>query len=201
MQTGKDLFTDALWSRRGANGNGVVALEFPAFTCGLPSNSVVFQSAVPFSPLAAGLSALPRANPAQFPGAACFDRGNVIDVDGDGLPDCWETSGSGIDFDGDGTIDLRLCVQVNTNGDGVTLTTECADPNHKDLFVEIDYMQFHKPDPKALSQTQSAATLVKNVPSGSRASGRPSRRRPSCNPRHPIACRPASGSTSRSTSR
>jgi hypothetical protein len=25
--TGKDLFTDALWSRRGANGNGVVALE------------------------------------------------------------------------------------------------------------------------------------------------------------------------------
>src|SRR5262249_51767781 len=32
-----DTFTDALWSRRGPNGNGVVALEFPAFTCGLPA--------------------------------------------------------------------------------------------------------------------------------------------------------------------
>jgi hypothetical protein len=155
--TGKDLFTDALWSRRGAN--GVVALEFPAFTCGLPSSSITFQSAVPFSPLAAGFSAPSGLSWGEVPRAACFDlAGNVKDSDGDGLPDCWETSGSGIDFDGDGTIDLQLCVQVNTNGDGVTLTTECADPNHKDLFVEIDYMQFHKPNPQALSQTQSFAT-------------------------------------------
>ena len=32
--TGKDLFTDALWSRREGS---VSALEFPAFTCGMPS--------------------------------------------------------------------------------------------------------------------------------------------------------------------
>src|SRR5262249_4285721 len=66
---------------------------------------------------------------------------------------------------GDGTTDLSsLCVQVNTNGDGVTLTQECANPNHKDLFVEIDWMQDHKPDPKALSQTQSVASdRVKSV--------------------------------------
>ncbi len=148
--TGKDQFTDALWSRRGTNGNGAVALEFPAFTCGLPSNATV---------LAAGLSASAGAVPL----AACFDaNGKVKDSDGDGLPDCWETSG--VDFDGDGTVDLTLCVQVDTNGDGVPDATECADPNHKDLFVEIDYMQNHKPDPQALSQTQSVASVgVKSV--------------------------------------
>jgi hypothetical protein len=160
-QTGKDLFTDALWSRLGDTGNLVVALEFPAFTCGLPSKSVVAQGTARFSPLAAGLSNGTVPTPGAVPRPGCFDLlGNVIDNDGDGLPDCWETTGSGIDFDGDGTVDLSLCVQVNTNGDGVTLTQECAAPNHKDLFVEIDYMQFHKPDPKALSQTQTVDTLV-----------------------------------------
>jgi hypothetical protein len=160
---GKDLYTDALWSRRGANGNGVVALEFPAFTCGLPSSSVVVQNGVPFSPLAAGLSAPGPNGPGELPLSGCFDAaGDVKDSDGDGLPDCWETSG--IDFDGDGTVDLQLCVMVDTNGDGVADTSECADPTKKDLFVEIDYMQFHKPDPPALSQTQIVASVgVKTV--------------------------------------
>src|SRR5215813_13746999 len=61
--SGRDLYRDALWSRRGVNGNGVAAVEFPAFTCGLPSNSVVGG----FSPLAAGLSA-PGPLPAALPG-------------------------------------------------------------------------------------------------------------------------------------
>jgi hypothetical protein len=159
--TGRDLYRDALWSRRGANGNGVAAVEFPAFTCGLPSNSV--QNG--FSPLAAGLSAPGATGPGQSPLASCFDgSGIVIDTDGDGLPDCWEgnaggsTGSGGIDFDGDGTKDLTLCAQVNINGDGTTLKTECADPNHKDLFVEIAWMANHQPDPQALSQTQSVAT-------------------------------------------
>ena len=121
----EDLFTDALWSRRG--GNGVVALEFPAFTCGLPSNSVVFWAGCLF-PARRGARG-PAGRPAQFPSRpASTPDGNVIDSDGDGLPDCWETHG-GIDFDGDGVVDLGLCVQVDTNGDGVTNTTECADPN------------------------------------------------------------------------
>src|SRR5262245_33610117 len=151
--TGRDLFTDALWSRLGSDGNTVVALEFPAFTCGLPSNSVVTQGTARYSPLAAGLSAPSSGIPGTVPRPGCFDAtGNVIDADGDGLPACWETGG--IDFDGDGAVDLSLCVQVNKNGDGVTLTPECADPTRKDLFVEIDYMQFHKPDARALSQSQ-----------------------------------------------
>jgi len=164
--SGRDLYRDAMWSRRGANGNGVAAVEFPAFTCGLPSNSVVIQNGVSFSPLAAGLSTGTAALPGQSPLASCFDtNGIVIDTDGDGLPDCWEansggSAGSGgIDFDGDGTKDLVLCAQVNVNGDGTTLTTECTDPKHKDLFVEVAWMANHQPDSQALSQTQSVATV------------------------------------------
>ena len=159
---GRDLYRDAVWSRRGANGNALAAVEFPAFTCGLPSNSV----AGGFSPLAAGLSIPGPNGPGQFPLAACFDGNGIVkDSDGDGLPDCWEsnaggsTGPGGIDFDGDGTKDFTLCAQVNTNGDGTTLTTECVDPNHKDLVVEVGWMDLHKPDPLALSQTQSVTTV------------------------------------------
>jgi hypothetical protein len=164
--TGRDVYRDALWSRRGINGNGVAAVEFPAFTCGLPSASVVVQNGVSFSPLAAGLSIGTAALPGQSPLASCFDsNGIVIDTDGDGLPDCWEANSGGsagpggIDFDGDGTQDFSLCAKVNVNGDGTTLTTECADPKHKDLFVEIGWMANHQPDPLALSQTQSVASV------------------------------------------
>ena len=47
------------------------------------------------------------------------------DADGDGLLDVWESRG--LDVDGDGTIDINLpAMGVN--------------PNHKDLFLELDYM-------------------------------------------------------------
>ena len=49
------------------------------------------------------------------------------DADEDGLLDTWETDG--IDADGDGTIDLALH-QAPFN----------ADPNRKDVFIEIDYL-------------------------------------------------------------
>jgi hypothetical protein len=76
-------------------------------------------------------------------------EGADADSDGDALLDRWETNG--LDVDGDGTIDLDLPAMG-------------ADPQHKDVFVEIDYMveeetcQFgfcfgghsHQPKPEAL---------------------------------------------------
>lgn len=51
------------------------------------------------------------------------DSDGTADNDGDALCDVWEING--IDFDGNGTIDFQL---------------SGADPNHKDLYVEIDAM-------------------------------------------------------------
>lgn len=67
----------------------------------------------------------PNAAQPTSSGSAGFFAKYVFDSDGDGLLDTWETNG--IDIDSDGTIDLNLA-QLG------------ADPNHKDLFVEIDYM-------------------------------------------------------------
>jgi uncharacterized repeat protein (TIGR01451 family) len=56
----------------------------------------------------------------------CFTA-RTGDADGDGLQDTWETNG--MDFDGDGNIDLALnAAPFNAN------------PQHKDLFMEVDYM-------------------------------------------------------------
>ena len=49
-----------------------------------------------------------------------------IDTDGDGLTDNWEVSG--FDYDHDGNIDVDLPAMG-------------ADPLHKDIFVEIDWME------------------------------------------------------------
>jgi len=74
------------------------------------------------------------------------------DNDGDGLCDSWEQNG--VDGDGNGTIDLFLGTDIN----------------HKDLFVEIDYMvcapgnvlclnsqiHSHNPQPQALTNVIAA---------------------------------------------
>ena len=54
-----------------------------------------------------------------------IDGNGNPDNDGDGLCDSWETSG--IDVNHDGIIDLNLGALG-------------ANPNHKDIFVEVDYM-------------------------------------------------------------
>ncbi|MFL5944736.1 MAG: thrombospondin type 3 repeat-containing protein [Gaiellaceae bacterium] len=51
------------------------------------------------------------------------------DSDGDALPDDWETNG--VDWDGDGTVDFNLAALG-------------AHPNHKDIFVEVDWMDCQK---------------------------------------------------------
>jgi VHL beta domain/Thrombospondin type 3 repeat len=65
------------------------------------------------------------------------------DTDGDGLFDTWETDG--IDVNGDGTIDLPLN-QPPYN----------ADPNHKDVYLEVDYMSADQPEPGVLSDVTAA---------------------------------------------
>ncbi len=162
-------YKDAMWSRNGNNGNGVVPLKFPPFTCGLPGNATV---------LWAGLSAPGGGLAGAAPSAQCFNNlifpvlngngfdGDIIDSDADGSPDCWEDGSvwpfdnkPGIDFNGDGIRDLKLCVAVDTNGDGIAETEECANKLRKDLFVEIDWMAGRKPDPGALSQAQPVPSI------------------------------------------
>src|SRR5262249_12714814 len=101
--------------------------------------------------------------PALFP-AACTG-GTTPDLDGDGLLDCWEDGTlwpdglPGISFNGiyDGNVanrDVILC--VDANGDRNFGPDECAHPLVKDVFIEIDYMQFHKPDPTAVPKVVTA---------------------------------------------
>jgi hypothetical protein len=59
----------------------------------------------------------------------------IHDIDGDGLPDNWEKDG--IDINNDGIIDFDL-------------PSHGANPHHKDIFVEVDYLQNHKPRREAL---------------------------------------------------
>ena len=77
--------------------------------------------------------------------ARWFDR----DSDGDGLLDCWETSGKGIDYNHDGTYDLDL----HARG---------ARANHKDVFVEVDAMIGMAPDPQAITDVVGAFDDVPN---------------------------------------
>jgi hypothetical protein len=95
-------------------------------------------------------------------GFAQCSHGDLTDTDGDGLLDGWETGAQcvnnpgkpGIDFDGDGTCDIILCVDANNNG--LFDPGECADPRHKDIFVEIDFMALHQPNANAINDVVAA---------------------------------------------
>lgn len=97
---------------------------------------------------------------------AAIVRASYTDSDEDGLPDHWERTG--IDFNQDGTIDLAL----NNPLPGDPAATG-ANPNRKDVFVEIDYMQStspartHRPDyapnNTVLTGTTLPMTAVRNA--------------------------------------
>jgi hypothetical protein len=114
---------DAIWSR----GTGVFDSDETLFAFEIPRGSCGFAGGPPVVP------------------AACPD-GSTKDTDGDGLLDCWEKDG--IDFDGDGKVDLQL---YDVNGDGKIDDDEKADPNVKDIYLEVDWMEQHKPLPAALN--------------------------------------------------
>lgn len=78
--------------------------------------------------------------------AACTNWLNLPDNDCDQLADTWEQSG--YDVNNDGIIDLNL-------------PTLGAKPNHKDIFMEIDYMQYHAPRSGVVS---AVVTAFANAP-------------------------------------
>ncbi|MFI5779496.1 hypothetical protein [Nocardia sp. NPDC051570] len=78
-----------------------------------------------------GIAAAPGVSVAEPRPAA------LADSDGDGLPDEWELHG--YDADGDGKIDVDLPAMG-------------ANPKHKDLFVEMDYMNGRLPSGTALDR-------------------------------------------------
>jgi TolB protein len=67
--------------------------------------------------------------------------GGSPDTDGDALLDSWETSG--LDTDGDGAVDLDLPAMG-------------ADPKHKDIFLEIDWMEGHRLGQAAVDRVVAA---------------------------------------------
>jgi len=159
---------DVMWSKSAAT-DQVMAYRVPAAMCGLPPTATVLAPA-----------ACPADQPQYWTNNDPVD-GAPKDSDGDGLWDCWEDPARwadgrpGIDFDSDGVRDLVLCAAVDTNGDGIPDTTECANPLVKDIFVEIDYMQnadgtsSHLPDPLGLLAVRTVfLSAPVNVPLGIR---------------------------------
>jgi hypothetical protein len=104
-----------------------------------------------------------------------------LDTDGDGLPDCWEDGRywadglPGIALDGiytsPGRADTsqRLTLCVDANGANGFDPGECATPLRRDIFVEIDHMEFHRPDPLALGDV---VTAFGNAPAFAQDSGK-----------------------------
>lgn len=73
--------------------------------------------------------------------AACTNWANLPDNDCDQLADTWEQLG--YDVNNDGNIDLNLPALG-------------ANPDHKDIFIEIDYMQYHAPRAGVVSAVVAA---------------------------------------------
>jgi hypothetical protein len=139
---------DVLWVKDAslANPNKVYAMELPFAACG-----PVPPPPTPV-PLFEGTNACPTG-----------DR----DIDGDGLLDCWEDGTywadgfPGIALDGVYTVGradtsqrFRLCVE--SNGVSGLQAAECASPTQRDIFGEIDHMQFHRPNPDAVNDVINA---------------------------------------------
>ena len=113
-------------------------------------------------------SGVPLLNPGSCPG------GNVSS-DGDGLLDCWKNptlwsdgkpgiNYAGVYGAGANPIarDVTLC--VNESSPSFSIANDCAKPGRPDLFLEIDYMNFHKPDTVAGSAVDKVIQMFKNAP-------------------------------------
>lgn len=74
-----------------------------------------------------------------------FDGLPLVDSDGDGLWDQWETEGA--DVDGDGVIDVDLPAMGAT-------------PDHKDLFVELDWVDGEEPTRQMIDRVKNAFAMA-----------------------------------------
>ncbi len=103
-----------------------------------------------------------------------------LDTDGDGLPDCWEDGNywsdglPGIALDGVYTVgradtSQRFTLCVEANGVSGFQPIECADPLKRDVFVEVDYMQYHQPNASSVSDVVAAFA---NAPAFALGSGK-----------------------------
>lgn len=110
-----------------------------------------------YSPSSSSWSYQPAASsstPAASNSRVANSSSSTADSDGDGIPNSWEING--YDYDGDGQVDLDFPAWG-------------ANPNKKDLFVEMDYM------PGLLASQSELDTIVRtfanypvNNPDGSR---------------------------------
>lgn len=155
--------------------------QLPNFAAGLPDDpgsfagkEVLWAKAASFTggqlfafEIAAGTLGQVQGPPMLFPAACDQITGSAPDTDGDGLLDCWEDgvywsdNRPGISTDGVYTAGrspafraVTLCVDMNANN--TFDAGECASPTHKDIFVEIDYMQGHRPDAVAMNNVVNA---------------------------------------------
>lgn len=83
------------------------------------------------------------------------DKVNCInsDADADTVCDAWEDNVEFVGLDivtNDGKTYQLTCDPAATYASDPTGATVCPDPNVKDLYVEVDYMQFHKPNMAAI---------------------------------------------------
>ena len=88
---------------------------------------------------------------------------SMIDTDGDALADAWETQNK--DHNGDGIVSPWERGTFDLNEDGVNdhvtaLFLPGADPNHKDLFVEVDTMLEAAGGPGLAQPSQADLNIV-----------------------------------------
>jgi hypothetical protein len=149
---------DVLWVKDAGtvNPHKVYAIELPFAACG----------SVPPPPTPA-VNACPTG-----------DR----DLDGDGLPDCWEDGKywsdglPGIALDGvyiqgrPVATSPRLLLCVDNGEPGFQPIDDCASPTQRDIFVEIDSMQYHQPNPSSVADV--IAAFKNNAPAFAPTSGK-----------------------------
>jgi hypothetical protein len=144
-----------------------LAFEFNEMLWTLTENNVYvgFQ-------MAGGTLGQKTGTPALSPGSC--PGGNVAS-DGDGLLDCWKdrtlwSDGKpGINYAGvyaagssPATRDATLC--VNETSASFVLDNDCAKPGRPDLFLEVDYMNFHIPSTAAGGPVDQVIQMFKTAP-------------------------------------